>query len=79
MLLYGSGGKVTVSTANNTATLNYEGLVACFARTNLKRDLSSLSGRGRANIERFITLGDCKACPSVRLNPTALASKPGPP
>ncbi|WP_338785136.1 excinuclease ABC subunit UvrA [Streptomyces sp. DG1A-41] len=78
LLLYGSGGKVTVSTANSTATLNYEGVVARFTRTNLKRDLSSLSERGRANIERFITLGECGACRGARLNPTALAAKVGP-
>ncbi|MBT2388366.1 ATP-binding cassette domain-containing protein [Streptomyces maoxianensis] len=78
MLLHGSGGKVTVSTANSTAALNYEGVVARFARTNLKRDLSSLSERGRANVERFITLGDCTACEGARLNPKALATKIGP-
>ncbi|MFJ2926999.1 ATP-binding cassette domain-containing protein [Streptomyces massasporeus] len=77
MLLYGSGGKVTVSTANSTATLNYEGVVARFTRTNLKRDLSSLSERGRANIERFITMGVCTACEGARLNPTALEARAG--
>ncbi|MET8608033.1 excinuclease ABC subunit UvrA [Streptomyces rubiginosohelvolus] len=74
MLLHGSGGTVKVSTANTTATLKYEGVVARFARTNLKRDLSSLSERGRANIERFITLGECTGCGGTRLNPTALAT-----
>ncbi|MFC8870959.1 ATP-binding cassette domain-containing protein [Streptomyces sp. NPDC057148] len=78
MLTYGSGGKVTVRTANSQATLNYEGVVARFARTNLKRDLSSLSERGRANVERFITLGRCAACQGTRLNATALAAKAGP-
>ncbi|MEV0146134.1 MULTISPECIES: excinuclease ABC subunit UvrA [unclassified Nonomuraea] len=77
MLLHGSGGKVTVSTANSTMTLTYEGIVDRFARTNLKRDLSSLSERGRANVERFITLGDCAACEGTRLNPTALATTIG--
>ncbi|MEU4230526.1 hypothetical protein AB0F17_40070 [Nonomuraea sp. NPDC026600] len=77
MLLHGSGGKVTVSTANSTMTLAFEGIVDRFARTNLKRDLSSLSERGRANVERFITLGDCAACEGTRLNPTALATTIG--
>ncbi|MET9480371.1 excinuclease ABC subunit UvrA [Streptomyces sp. NPDC006638] len=74
MLLHGSGGTVTVKTANSTATLKYEGLVDRFARTNLKRDLSALSERGRANIERFITQGPCGACEGTRLNPAARAA-----
>ena len=75
MLLHGSGGKVTVQTANNTTTLKYEGVVSRFSRTNLKRDLSSLSERGRSNIERFIRIGRCDTCGGDRLNPNALSAK----
>ncbi|QIQ01835.1 ATP-binding cassette domain-containing protein [Streptomyces liangshanensis] len=74
MLLHGSGGTVTVRTANTTATLKYEGVVDRFARTNLKRDLSTLGERGRANIERFITQGPCDGCQGTRLNPAARAA-----
>ncbi|MEV4246687.1 hypothetical protein AB0J63_25090 [Streptosporangium canum] len=58
-------------------TLTFEGIVDRFPRTDLKRDLSSLSERGRANVERFVTLGDCAACEGTRLNPTALATTIG--
>ncbi|MFD3735184.1 ATP-binding cassette domain-containing protein [Streptomyces sp. NPDC058632] len=74
MLLYGSGGTVTVHSANTSTTLRYEGVVARFARTNLKRDLSTLSERARGNIEQFITLGPCTDCRGTRLGPDALAS-----
>ncbi|ACY98307.1 MULTISPECIES: ATP-binding cassette domain-containing protein [Thermomonospora] len=75
MLCHGTGGKVTVRTKNTTYDMKYEGVVDRFARNNLKRDLSGLSERGRANIERFITLGECTSCRGRRLNPTALATE----
>ncbi|WP_134655773.1 excinuclease ABC subunit UvrA [Streptomyces sp. H23] len=73
-LLHGSGGTVTVRTANTTTTLAYEGVVARFARTNLKRDLSTLGERARANVERFVSLGPCTSCGGARLAPPTLAS-----
>ncbi|MET8830735.1 excinuclease ABC subunit UvrA [Streptomyces sp. NPDC004610] len=73
-LLYGSGGTVTVHSANTSTTLKYEGVIARFARTNLKRDLSTLGERARANIEQFITLGPCADCGGSRLGPDARAS-----
>ncbi|MCO1580955.1 excinuclease ABC subunit UvrA [Crossiella sp. SN42] len=77
MLLHGSGGKVTVRTANSTSALTYTGLVDRFTRQNLNRDLSSLNERKRAAIEQFITLDDCTACRGARLNPEALAATIG--
>jgi excinuclease UvrABC ATPase subunit len=77
MLLHGSGDKVTVTAKNSSSTLRYEGVVARFARTNLKRDLSTLGERARSNIERFITVGECTDCGGARLCAEALVPTVG--
>jgi len=73
--LHGRGWKVELSTQKFTYQADYEGFEDRFARSYLKRDLSSLSEKTRETVQRFVTDGVCPACNGDRLNPTALASR----
>ncbi|MDF5751350.1 excinuclease ABC subunit UvrA [Spongiactinospora sp. TRM90649] len=74
-LLHGTGGEIELSFSRGTYKVEYEGLVARFTRSSLKRDLSGVSERTRQNIQRFISEGTCLACQGDRLNAASLATR----
>ncbi|MGY0019979.1 ATP-binding cassette domain-containing protein [Streptomyces sp. YJ-C3] len=74
-LLRGRDARVRVDNTGGSREIAYEGLADRFERLYLNRDLSSLSGRTRDLVQRYLVDGPCPACRGARLSAAALASR----
>lgn len=77
LLLHGAARGPARSAQGVPITANYEGLLERFARTFLKKDVQTMSERGRDIYQRFIATTRCPLCEGTRLTQAALSCRIG--
>jgi excinuclease UvrABC ATPase subunit len=77
LLLHGEERKFKTTYNGQPFNARYEGIIAKFTRSYIKRDLKTLSERTQKAVEPYLTMGPCTSCHGARLNAAALASKIG--
>lgn len=75
LLLHGTERKFKTTYNGQPFNARYEGIIAKFTRSYIKRDLKARPERTQKLVEPFLTMGPCSQCHGARLNQAALASK----